>query len=93
MFQIKKKEQNGRQNIDFIAYVRSEIKLDLPGEVINYIYSLLENKTIGDFLDNLFPIMEKVSKTFPEITDDYLREHGFGMFFLEATDDITKKLH
>ena len=91
MFSVKQKEQNGRQNIDFKFYVTNEIKLDLPEEVIDYIYISLNVKTIGQFVDNLFPHMEKVMQKFPYVNDKYLSDHNMGMFVLEVMDDLTKK--
>ena len=92
MFSVKKKPYNGKQKIDFKVYVKNEVILDLPDNVINFIYDQLQTKTIEECMDNFIPILNKVEKEFPGIDDDYLRIHNVGSFMFEVMEDLTKEI-
>jgi len=64
-----------RNKIDFKTYVTTVKKIDLPYEVIQYIYANLKVKTIGEYLDNFVPIMNEVQEKFSKIDDQYIHEH------------------
>lgn len=64
-----------RKDIPFKEYVTKEKKISLNDKAIDFIASLPEVKTIEDFVDNFVPVINKLEKQFPNITDGMVKDN------------------
>ena len=77
MFSFKKKDESNypKREIDFPLYVSKMNKLEIEGEVIDYIYVALKVKTVGKFIDKYIAIFNEVEKVFPYLKEPKTQEY------------------